>query len=150
MSSIDAIFSNADKRRTQLELAYAGALTPLEAHALQTANAAVIIDVRTEAELRYVGQVPNTLAVEWQSYPTMEINAQFIEELQALLPADNNTPALFICRSGVRSHHAATIAADAGYRAYNILEGFEGDPDENGHRNNINGWRAHHLPWIQS
>jgi len=34
--------------------------------------------------------------------------------------------------------------------AYNILEGFEGDKDENGHRGNVSGWKAAGLPWMQS
>ena len=146
--SPDNIFSTAEQRRQQLELAYAGAVLPDEAHALHAAAAAQIIDVRTAAELAYVGRVPDALFVEWQSYPTMEINAGFIEELQKLL--NTNTPALFICRSGARSHFAADCAAKAGYRAYNILEGFEGDLNEDGHRNTINGWRARNLPWTQS
>ena len=41
---------------------------------------------------------------------------------------------MFLCRSGVRSHHAAAIAAmQAGYsKAYNVLQGFEGDKDRTG------------------
>ncbi|RYF58086.1 MAG: rhodanese-like domain-containing protein, partial [Comamonadaceae bacterium] len=33
--------------------------------------------------------------------------------------------------------------------AYNVLEGFEGDADENGHRNLRGGWRFRGLPWRQ-
>jgi hypothetical protein len=33
--------------------------------------------------------------------------------------------------------------------AYNILEGFEGDPDAAGQRNRLGGWRFHGLPWRQ-
>jgi hypothetical protein len=36
-----------------------------------------------------------------------------------------------------------------GLQAYNILEGFEGDPDGNAHRGHTGGWRLHGLPWRQ-
>ena len=64
---------------------------------------------------------------------------------------DGDDAVLFLCRSGVRSHHAAHAAAQAGYaRAYNILEGFEGDLDSSRKRGNSGGWRFAGLPWIQS
>jgi rhodanese-related sulfurtransferase len=50
----------------------------------------------------------------------------------------------------VRSHQAAIAATQAGWKeAYNILEGFEGDKDANGHRGTLGGWRKAGLPWIQ-
>jgi sulfur dioxygenase len=54
-----------------------------------------------------------------------------------------------LCRSGVRSIAAAKCAAQSGIEAYNILEGFEGDPDENGQRGRRGGWRLRGLPWRQ-
>jgi rhodanese-related sulfurtransferase len=55
---------------------------------------------------------------------------------------------MFICRSGVRSHHSAALATEAGYTTcYNILEGFEGDKDTSGHRGKMGGWRHAGLPW---
>ncbi len=42
-------------------------------------------------------------------------------------------------------------AMQAGYNeCYNVIEGFEGDKDADGHRNTKNGWRAAGLPWTQS
>jgi hypothetical protein len=32
----------------------------------------------------------------------------------------------------------------------NVTEGFEGDLDAEGHRGNLNGWRARGLAWRQS
>jgi rhodanese-related sulfurtransferase len=50
---------------------------------------------------------------------------------------------LFLCRSGVRSHYAAQLAAQAGFEnTYNVLEGFEGE-----YGAGTNGWRAAGLPW---
>ena len=142
------LFAAAETTGKKMELTYSGALPPAAAHALHTNGAAEIIDVRTSAELTYVGYVPGSKAVEWQSFPDMAVNSRFIEQLHEQVPTD--TPVLFLCRSGVRSHYAAAAAAAAGYRAYNILEGFEGDCDANRHRNTVNGWRAGGLPWIQS
>jgi rhodanese-related sulfurtransferase len=88
--------------------------------------------------------------IEWNSWPSGEHNPRFIEQLKARLP-DASAPALFICRSGGRSHNAAAAAAASGYsRAYNVLEGFEGWKDDQGHRNTVAGWRAAGLPWEQS
>jgi rhodanese-related sulfurtransferase len=61
---------------------------------------------------------------------------------------DREALLMFICRSGVRSHHAAALASEAAQReCYNVLEGFEGDKDANGQRGKIGGWRLAGLPW---
>ena len=73
-------------------------------------------------------------------------NPDFLAQLERL--ADNESPVLFICRSGARSHHAASLAHEAGYDAsYNVLEGSEGDVDANGQRGKVGGWRHAGLPW---
>ncbi|HOF52325.1 MAG TPA: MBL fold metallo-hydrolase, partial [Rhodoferax sp.] len=56
---------------------------------------------------------------------------------------------VLLCRSGVRSIAAAKRATELGLEAYNILEGFEGDPDAHAHRGNKGGWRMRGLPWRQ-
>ena len=76
-------------------------------------------------------------------------NPGFIEQLQAEVGVD--VPVLFLCRSGARSQAACTLAARSGFtRAFNVLQGFEGDRDANGQRNRLGGWRAAGLPWKQS
>jgi len=72
-----------------------------------------------------------------------------VQELEQAIDMDHRGPVLFICRSGARSHNAAMLANQAGYEAYNVLEGFEGDRDPQGHRNTVGGWRAAGLPWVQ-
>jgi rhodanese-related sulfurtransferase len=57
---------------------------------------------------------------------------------------------VFLCRSGIRSIAAAERATDLGLTAFNILEGFEGDPDAQAHRGTLGGWRARGLPWAQN
>jgi rhodanese-related sulfurtransferase len=55
---------------------------------------------------------------------------------------------LFLCRSGVRSRSAAAAATQAGYaQCYDILDGFEGNKDEQGHRKTLAGWCKEGLPW---
>jgi sulfur dioxygenase len=56
---------------------------------------------------------------------------------------------LMLCRSGVRSIAAARRATELGLEAFNILEGFEGDPDALAHRGRKGGWRFRGLPWRQ-
>ena len=142
--------TTAAHRQQELELSYAGAMTPDEAFAvLQEKQDAVLVDVRTVPELLYVGRAPEAVEIPWQVYPDMQINSDFLDDLRRhVLPEQ---PVLFLCRSGVRSHYAASAAAAAGYQsAFNVLEGFEGDLDDSGHRGKINGWRCRGLPWGQS
>lgn len=137
----------ARERGKNMGLAYSGALLPAEAHELMKAGAS-LVDVRTKPELLYVGRVPGALAVEWQTYPGNRPNPEFLAELAAAVPKDQ--PVMFMCRSGARSHSAAEAATRAGWKeAYNVLEGFEGDKDEHGHRNTRGGWRMAGLPWVQ-
>jgi len=145
---MDEIRKKARERGQKLELPYAGALLPAEAHALMQ-EGGKLVDVRTNAELLYVGSVPGAEAIEWNSYPEGQRNPAFLEQLAQAVRKDQ--PVMFLCRSGVRSHHAAIAATGAGWtEAYNVLEGFEGDKDATGHRNVSGGWKFARLPWVQS
>ena len=145
---MDEIKQAAAERGRKMGLVYAGALLPAEAHALMQ-EGAKLVDVRTKPELQYVGRVPGAAALEWQTYPGNRPNPEFLAELAAVVPKD--TPVMFMCRSGARSHSAAEAAARAGWReAYNVLEGFEGDKDAEQHRGSMGGWRKAGLPWTQS
>ncbi|HET8880387.1 MAG TPA: rhodanese-like domain-containing protein [Arthrobacter sp.] len=128
-------------------MSYAGDLTPRQAWARLEAGA-VLVDVRTEAEWAQIG-VPvtaaagqNSLFIQWNQAGGIP-NPLFLEELQQRSPA--GAELLFLCRSGARSVAAATAAAAAGFTAYNVLEGFEGEPDAAGARV-INGWKNRGLP----
>ena len=149
MDDIEAIKSRARERAVALRLPYAGALLPKEAFTLMQAGDTRMVDVRTHAELHWVGRIPGSLPVEWSTYPGGKTNPDFLPQLAELVDPDE--PVMFICRSGGRSHSAAIAATEAGYReCYNVLEGFEGDKDPNQQRNRIGGWRLAGLPWIQS
>jgi rhodanese-related sulfurtransferase len=126
---------------------YAGDVTAETAFAWWQAGDAVLVDVRTDAEREWVGFVPGAAAVAWKQWPGMAMNADFDGELQRAVPAGKKV--LLLCRSGVRSVAAARRATELGLAAYNILEGFEGDPDTHAHRGNLGGWRQRGLPWRQ-
>jgi rhodanese-related sulfurtransferase len=142
------ILDRAVARGRAEKVPYAGLVTPAEAWQLHEAGAAAIVDVRTRPEWEYVGRVPDSTLIEWRRYGESERNLNFLADLDSRFGRE--TTLLFICRSGVRSHHAAVLAAAAGFRqAFNILEGFEGDCDSRRQRGHVGGWRKAGLPWIQ-
>jgi rhodanese-related sulfurtransferase len=127
---------------------YAGDISGALAWHWMQSGAAVLVDVRTDAERDWVGFVPEARAVAWKQWPNMVMNPHFDAELQAAVPAGKKVALL--CRSGVRSVAAAKRATELGLEAYNILEGFEGDPNEQAQRGRQGGWRLNGLPWRQS
>ncbi|AKU22295.1 rhodanese-like domain-containing protein [Massilia sp. NR 4-1] len=139
-------------RSRDAALPYAGAVTPQEAYELLQADARVrLIDVRTTAERDWVGRVaiPETQhgAVQWNTYPGGAPNPDFMAQLGAVAGKDDVL--LFLCRSGVRSRHAAKLATEHGYQnCFDILQGFEGDKDGAGHRKTLGGWCHAGLPWL--
>ena len=149
MGKLTDILNLARQRAEALGRPYGGEVTPGEAYELLlNAPGARLIDVRTRAEWDWVGRVPGAVEIEWNQYPGNVRNPNFLVELKHQV--DPESLLLFLCRSGVRSVAAATLASEAGYaNCYNILEGFEGDKDAHSHRNNIGGWRKAGLPWIQ-
>ena len=111
------------------------------------AGDAVLVDVRTDAEREWVGFVPGAVPLPWKQWPGMVLNPEFEAGLQEAVPRGKKV--VMLCRSGVRSIAGAKCAADLGMDAYNILEGFEGDPDQLGQRGKKGGWRFAGLPWRQ-
>ena len=150
MGKITEILNAAQQRGKDLNLPYAGALTPEEAYELmRSAPGAKLVDVRTRAEIDWVGRVPGAVEIEWATYPGMKQNPNFLAALEQQVSKE--ALVMFICRSGHRSQGAAMIATQAGYGdCYNVLEGFEGDKSPKNQRNVLNGWRVSGLPWEQS
>jgi len=143
-------------------------LTAKQAYDVVTANAneVLFIDVRTVAEVEFVGWTSLVDAVipymandfdEWNEkkrrYKKV-INGDFpivFEDLVAVKGFDKNTPIIFMCRSGTRSAKAATLATKLGYtQVYTVIDGFEGDKakkgSNKGHRV-VNGWKNSDLRW---
>ena len=130
MGRITELLDTAHSRSRAHSWSFAGAMLPHEAHELrQLAPGARLIDVRSRVELELSGVIPD-----------------------ALQATDPESLLIFICRNGARSHGAAAACTEAGRgNCYNVLEGFEGDLNKaTGHRNEINGWKYHGLPWTQS
>ena len=140
---------------------YAGDLLATDAYRLLVGDAtSTLIDVRTQAEWTYVG-VPDlsslgkiALFLEWQSFPSMQIDGRFAARLSTMLETGGvkrGAPLLFICRSGVRSRHAAIAMTSAGWApSFNVSDGFEGPLDPWRHRSVVSGWKAGELPWAQT
>lgn len=152
MATLDQLYTLADTRRTDNQLPYAGAVLPAEAfELLQLDPRTRLVDVRTRAELDWVGRPVigdgQYAHVEWTRYPGAVPNQEFLQQLSQLASAD--TSVLFLCRSAARSKLAAIAATQAGFtKAYDLLEGFEGDKDGQGHRKTVSGWCFRGLPWI--
>ncbi len=127
---------------------YAGDVSPQLAYQWWQADQAVLVDIRSDAERAWVGFVPGAVALAWKQWPGMTMNARFDEDLKAAVPQGKKV--LLLCRSGVRSIAAAKRASELGLQAYNVLEGFEGDPDAHAQRGRQGGWRFQGLPWRQS
>lgn len=136
--------------------AYAGDVSVQAAwDALKQNPKAQLVDVRSAAEWTFVGQpkledaAKQPVNVAWQSYPGMKPNEEFVAQVQAAVP-DRAAPLYMLCRSGARSRAAAMAMTQAGYVAYNISGGFEGDLDGGKQRGKVGGWKAAGLPWAQS
>ncbi len=126
---------------------YAGDVSPQLAFKWWRSGEAVLVDVRTDAERTWVGFIPDAVPLPWKQWPGMAMNSAFDSGLRAAVPKDRKV--VLFCRSGARSIAAAKRATELGMEAYNMLEGFEGDPDGMAHRGHKNGWRYHGLPWRQ-
>ena len=140
MARADASFTPVD--------GYAGDVTPELAAQWVADGQAVLVDVRSDAEREWVGYVPGAVPLAWKQWPGMAMNEGFDDAMRAAVPSGKK--AVLLCRSGVRSIAAARRATELGIEAYNILEGFEGNPDAEGHRGRTGGWRFHGLPWKQN
>ena len=127
---------------------YGGDVSPALAWHWVQSGQAVLVDVRTDAEREWVGFVPDAVHLPWKQWPGMGLNPDFDAGVLATVPEGQKV--VLLCRSGVRSIAAAHRATELGREAYNILEGFEGDPDSAGHRNSLAGWRVRGLPWRQN
>ena len=126
---------------------YAGDVSPQLAWQWVSRGEAVLVDIRSDAEREWVGFVPDAVPVVWKQWPGMAMNTSFDEQIQG---AAGGKAVVLLCRSGVRSIAAAKRASELGLKAYNILEGFEGDPDGSAQRGRRGGWRYRGLPWRQN
>jgi rhodanese-related sulfurtransferase len=130
-------------------LLYAGGVSPAKAWELHLTGAALLVDVRTAEERKFVGHVPGSLHVPWATGTSLTRNPRFARELDAKV-GGKEAVVLLLCRRGKRSALAAEAAAKAGLtHVFNVLEGFEGEIDAHQHRGTADGWRFRGLPWVQ-
>lgn len=127
-------------------------LDPLAAYALLQHNPdAVLLDCRTEIEHMYVGHPVGAEHIAWQEGLDWAVDPEFATKVKRLLKGDLERTVLLICRSGQHLLAAGAALEAAGFsRVINVLEGFEGERDENFQRGRLGGWRYHGLPWHQS
>ena len=150
--ALPAALEQAQAAAEQQNLPFAGGVAPTIAWQLVQRHEAVLVDVRSGEERKFVGHVPESLHVPWATGTALTRNPRFVRELEAKLARDGGKDAvvLLLCRSGKRSALAAEAATKAGFsHVFNVLEGFEGEIDSNQHRGVADGWRFHRLPWVQ-
>lgn len=136
-----------DADAPKIAAGYAGDVSPELAWRWWQSGKAVLVDIRSNAEREWVGFVPGAPVVAWKQWPGMTMNADFDAQIVAVA---KGMPVVMLCRSGIRSIASAKRATELGVTAYNILEGFEGDPNADAHRGSIGGWRYRGLPWRQN
>ncbi len=133
-------------------------LTPQEAaNLLKEDPRAVLVDIRSTMEYLFVGHPKGAIHISWMDEPDWTINPHFVTRVRELMlggmldsESGGAAPVILICRSGKRSVEAGNLLAENGFsEVYNVLEGFEGDIDENHQRSTLGGWRFHGLPWEQ-
>jgi rhodanese-related sulfurtransferase len=133
-------------------------LTPQQAYDfMREEPRAVLIDVRSEMEFLFVGHPVDAIHIPWIDEPDWDVNPDFVKHVRQVMlgglshiSEQKSAPVLLICRSGKRSLEAGEKLMEAGFsEVYNVLEGFEGELDDDHHRSSVGGWRFHGLPWAQ-
>jgi rhodanese-related sulfurtransferase len=133
----------------------------------QNASKALFLDVRTTAEVTFLGMpMQADASVPYMKEPDfpvwdavkgtfkLEPNPDFLPEVRRRLSAKGlgpNDAIVLICRSGDRSAAAANLLAEAGFKnVYSVVDGFEGDLAADGPKAGqraVNGWKNAGLPW---
>ncbi|MEW9922438.1 rhodanese-like domain-containing protein [Marimonas sp. MJW-29] len=149
-----------EKKRSALNLY----LTAQEASAFLAQNEdAVLIDIRTRAEVSFVGiaaeadkNIPYMVMDEFWEFDAdkgtykMAVNSNFDREIAGFIQErglSKESPIILMCRSGSRSARAADLLGQLGYTSvYSVVDGFEGDKDPDGVRS-VNGWKNSKLAW---
>ena len=133
----------------------------------QNASKALFLDVRTPAEVTFLGMPvqadANVPYMKDPDFPVwdhvkgtfkLELNPDFLPEVRRRLAAKGlkaGDPIVLICRSGDRSASAANLMAEAGFKnVYSVVDGYEGDLAKDGPKAGqraVNGWKNAGLPW---
>jgi rhodanese-related sulfurtransferase len=120
-----------------------------------------LVDVRSNGEWRTSGIVDlypfqdRVILCEWRSYPSMDINKKFFDELVKNLDFIKIQTLYFICAAGVRSQEAVIHTRvkleelGATINCVNISDGFEGNTNKMFSFGKTSGWKASGLPWCE-
>lgn len=145
-------------------------LTPKETYKLvkksKQGKNLLFLDIRTQAELKFVGWTPLVDANlpymfndfdEWDSKQKNFLlgnNTEFVKRVKAHLKKkklSEDSVIILLCRSGDRSANAAALLDKAGIKnVYTVVGGFEGYPATKGKNKGkytVNGWKNEGLPW---
>ena len=137
-------------------MSYAGDVTPVEAYAAATGTeAALLVDVRTRAEWTYVGvpvlegtghdvAVRGVVDLPRRAGSTSASSTRCVP--RAWRPGGRST--CCAARGCARRSAAEALTAAGLGPAFNVLDGFEGPHDAQGHRT-VAGWKVAGLPWRQ-
>ena len=110
----------------------------------------VFVDVRMEIESLYVGRPPGVINIPWYEYPEMTADPQQFVAAVEREAGDKARPVLLICRSGQRTLDAGAALEAAGFaEVAHVVDGFEGQLDDEFKRSRLSGWRFEGLPWEQ-
>ena len=124
----------------------------------------VFIDVRTPAEIEFVGHaegIDKNIPIAYRIYTKFDekkhrygtmINQKFVDEVDALVKekglTKDNAKLVLICRSGDRSAASSKLLAKQGYKTvYTVIDGFEGDKGKESHKRDVNGWKNAGNKW---
>lgn len=140
-----------------------------EAYALKQkmGERALFVDVRTRAEVSYLGMpVVADAHIPYAEHPAdapwddknarfaMDANSDFGPELARRMAQhglNKSDVLILMCRSGDRSARAVNLATELGYtRVYTVVDGYEGDLAKEGPQAGqrvVNGWKNAGLPW---
>ncbi len=132
-------------------------LTPVEAYQLLQDNPrAVLADIRSTMEHLFVGHPSAAVHISWVDEPEWTVDPHFVTRVRELMlggaidSGSGAAPVILICRSGRRSIDAGKLLVESGFdEVFAVLEGFEGELDNEHHRSMVGGWRFHELPWKQ-
>ncbi len=133
-------------------------LTPKQAwQMMQDDPRVILVDIRSSMEYLFVGHPKGAVHIAWIDEPDWTVNPHFVTDIRKLVLGgavcdidDGCAPVILICRSGKRSHEAGKVLLEQGFnKVFHVLEGFEGELDEEHHRSTQGGWRFHGLPWEQ-
>ena len=118
-----------------------------------------LIDVRSNREWCMSGvadlKLPNSRMVlcEWRSYPSMNINEFFFDELLKKMDLNKIDGFYFMCAAGVRSQEALEYTRikleelAVKINCINISDGYEGNTNKIFNLGKASGWKASGLPW---